>query len=143
MEATILLCDAAEAINGKLYILGGGWSVTGPAPSPSALAVKIDIPWTDTNRKIPVHVELPTADGRLVTIPDSMGNEQVVRLDLDIEVGRPPGVAHGTPLDATVAFGIPPLPLERGGRYQWRLTIDDDTKSHWSASFSVRTEPKQ
>jgi len=74
VEATILLCDAAEAVNGKLYILGGGWSVTRPAPAPSALAVKIDVPWTDAYRKIPLIVELLTEDGPQVRVPDPLGN---------------------------------------------------------------------
>jgi len=141
VEANILLCDAAEAINGKLYILGGGWSVTGPAPTPSALAIKIDVPWTDANRKVPLAVELLTADGLPVSVRDPMGNPQPVMLSLEFEVGRPPGLAHGTPLDATVAFGIPPLPLAPGQRYVWRLSIDGETKPHWQAAFSTREAP--
>jgi len=26
----MMLADAAQAVNGKLYIMGGGWSVMGP-----------------------------------------------------------------------------------------------------------------
>ena len=29
-KVTMMLADAAQAVEGKLYILGGGWSVTGP-----------------------------------------------------------------------------------------------------------------
>ena len=32
MKVTMLLADSAQAIEGKLYILGGGWSITGPDP---------------------------------------------------------------------------------------------------------------
>ena len=39
MKVTILLADAAQAAEGKLYVLGGGWSITGPDPSPMALAI--------------------------------------------------------------------------------------------------------
>jgi hypothetical protein len=141
MEATILLCDAAEAVNGKLYILGGGWSVTGPAPAPSALAIKIDVPWTEANRKIPLVVQLVTADGLPMTVRDPLQNEQAVKLELEIEVGRPPGVVPGAPLDATVAFGIPPLPLPPGQRFQWRVSIDNETKPHWNVAFSTRQAP--
>jgi hypothetical protein len=133
-----MLCDAAEAVNGKLYILGGGWSVTGPAPAPSALAIKVDVPWTEANRKIPVVVELLTADGGVVNLSDALGNPQPVKIGLEIEVGRPPGVPHGTPLDATLAFAVPPLPLDPDGRYEWRLTIDNETKAHWRVAFSTR-----
>ena len=41
----MLLCDAAQVSDGKLYILGGGWSMTGPDPVPSAVALKIDVDW--------------------------------------------------------------------------------------------------
>jgi len=27
IEATMLLCDSAQAVGGKLYILGGGWTM--------------------------------------------------------------------------------------------------------------------
>ena len=50
MKLTMLLADAAEAVGGKLYILGGGWSITGPQPTPSAIAIKIDVPWDQTNK---------------------------------------------------------------------------------------------
>jgi len=43
------LADAAQEVRGKLYILGGGWSVTGPDVPPMALAIKLDVPWSDAN----------------------------------------------------------------------------------------------
>jgi hypothetical protein len=138
VEATILLCDAAEAVNGKLYILGGGWSVTGPRPVPSALAIKLDVPWTEANRKIPVLIELLDADGRPFVVEDPQGSLQPVKVGMEIEVGRPPGLAPGTPLDATLAFGIPALPLTPGQRYAWRLTVDGESKAHWRVAFTTR-----
>ena len=39
-----MLADSAQEVGGKLYILGGGWSVTGPVVPPSAVAIKIDVP---------------------------------------------------------------------------------------------------
>ena len=50
MRVTMLLADAAQEVNGKLYVLGGGWSVTGPDVPPMALAVKLDVPWTEANQ---------------------------------------------------------------------------------------------
>jgi len=41
----MLLCDSAQVADGKLYILGGGWSVTGPQPVPSAVAIKLEVDW--------------------------------------------------------------------------------------------------
>ena len=46
----MMLADAAQVANGKLFILGGGWSVTGPEPSPSAIVLKIAVPWDQANK---------------------------------------------------------------------------------------------
>ena len=51
MKVTIMLADFAQAVNGKLYIMGGGWSLIGPAPCPTAIAIKIEVPWNQTNEK--------------------------------------------------------------------------------------------
>ena len=37
----MILADSAQVADGKLYILGGGWSITGPDPTPSAVAIKM------------------------------------------------------------------------------------------------------
>ncbi len=138
MEATMLLCDSAEAVNGKLYILGAGWSVTGPVPAPSALAIKIDVPWNYANRRFPADLELLTSDGVPVTVPDQLGQPQPVRFHFDFEVGRPPGVAPGSTLDAVLAVSVPPLPLMAGSRFVWRLTINGETRQHWQVAFATR-----
>jgi len=57
----------------------------------------------------------------------------------EFEVGRPPGLKPGTPLDFPVAVNSTPLPLEPG-RYEWRLTIDGATREDWTMPFTVRTE---
>jgi len=39
-DLTVMLCDYAEAVQGKLYIAGGGWSeLRGNGPADLALAV--------------------------------------------------------------------------------------------------------
>ena len=42
MNVTMLLADSAQVADGKLYVLGGGWSLTGPDPTPSAVAIKLE-----------------------------------------------------------------------------------------------------
>lgn len=138
MKVTFLLADSAQAVNGKLYILGGGWSVTGPQPGPSALALKIEVPWNEANRKHEWRATLEDQDGTAVTVPTPAG-DQPVEVGGEFEVGRPPGVIEGTPLDLPIAVNIGPLPLQPGGRYCWRLQIDDETRSDWSVGFTVRS----
>lgn len=136
-KVTMLLADHAEAINGKLYIMGGGWSITGPAPSPSALAIKIEVPWHDTNRRHELKVELLDGDDHPVLVPTPAGNSALV-VTGSFEVGRPPGIIVGSPLDVPFAFNIGPIPLEPERRYIWRLSIDGQSDEHWQVAFSTR-----
>lgn len=137
MRVTLLLADAAQAVGGKLYILGGGWSVTGPDPTPSAIAVKIEVPWDETNRRHRLEFTLLDADGRPVVVPTAEG-ERRVEVGGDFEVGRPPGLRPGTPLDLVLAFNIGPLPLRPDGRYVWRCAIDGASEETWHVGFTTR-----
>lgn len=139
MKVTFLIADAAQAVGGKLYIIGGGWSLTGPAPSPSALAIKIDVPWSEANRKHSWKAFLEDGDGQPVVLPSPAGDSNV-EVGGDFEVGRPPGLLEGTPLDLAIAINIGPMPLAPG-RYRWRLTIDDRVEEDWTAAFTVRSQP--
>jgi hypothetical protein len=139
VKVTLLLADAAQAVNGKLYVLGGGWSLTGPDPSAMALAVKIEVPWDRANLKHRWLLELLDEDGNAVEMPSAAagGAVQPLRIEGEFEAGRPPGLKPGTPLDVALALNFAPLPLAAGGRYVWRLSIggfDDD----WQVAFSTR-----
>ena len=134
MRVTIMLADAAQESGGKLYILGGGWSVTGPEIPPSALAMKIDVPWDQANTRHLWRIELMDADGQPVEVEEA----GAVRLEQEFELGRPPGVKPGTSLDFVLAINIPPLPLEPGTQYAWTLTIDGESADDWRLPFAVR-----
>lgn len=86
----MMLCDHAQVADGKLYISGGGWSFTGPVPSPSAIAIKIDVPWDRTNDQIHLLLRLLGQDGEPVMQDGPIG-PQPIQLEADFEVGRPPG----------------------------------------------------
>jgi hypothetical protein len=45
-----------------------------------------------------------------------------VLAEAELEVGRPPGVAPGSNLDASLALNFPQLPLPPG-RFQWQADI--------------------
>jgi Family of unknown function (DUF6941) len=136
MLVTMLLADAAQAIENKLYILGGGWSVTGPEPSPSALAIALKVPWDAAGERHELRLELVDADGR--PVQTSGPGSPPVALESQFEVGRPPGLRPGTPIDLALALNLGPMALPPGGRYEWRLTIDGHAESHWHAAFSTR-----
>ena len=137
VKVTLLLADSAQAAEGKLYVLGGGWSVIGPDPAPMALAVKIEVPWSETNVKHVVVLELLTSDGEPVTADGPAGPEPI-KVQADFEVGRPPGLKPGTPIDVPLAVNFAPFALSPGQRYQWRLTIDGHQDEDWTVAFTTR-----
>jgi hypothetical protein len=139
VKVTILLADAAQAVEGKLFVLGGGWSITGPEPSPMALAIKIEVPWDQANQQHACRLELLDSDGQPVHVDTGEG-EQPIFIEAGFEVGRPAGVKPGTPIDLPLAINIPPFPLEAGGRYEWRLTIDGEADEDWRVAFSTRPD---
>src|SRR2546422_7711110 len=124
MKLTMLLCDAAQAVNGKLYILGGGWNVTGPEPTPCALALQIDVPWDQANHRHNLRLTLVTADGQPVMVPTPTG-PRPTQIDAGFEVGRPPGHRPGTPLPVVLGINIGPLPLPPDSHFEWRCSIND------------------
>lgn len=143
MRVTLLLADAAEAVNGKLYILGGGWSITGPGPVPFAIAMKIEVPWDQANTRHQLRLELLDGDGQLVELPQEPDAEaKPMVISGSFEVGRPPGLPVGTPLDSVLAVSFNGgLTLSPGSRYEWRLAINDETREDWRLAFSTRSAP--
>jgi uncharacterized protein DUF6941 len=138
----MILADYAVVSDGKLTIVGGGWSQTGPEPSAFGIGLLIQVPWDQANTRHVFSVELLDADGAEVVLQTEEDEEQPVAFGGEFEVGRPPGLKPGTPLDFPVAVNSTPLPLEPG-RYEWRLTIDDESREFWTLPFTVRVEEPQ
>jgi hypothetical protein len=133
----MLLCDSAQVADGKLYILGGGWSLVGPDPMPSAVAMKIDVDWTETGRPHHWELFLVDEDGHPVMIETPAG-PQPMEVRGDFEVPRPENVPEGAPVDVALAVNFGPLPLPPGGRFTWKLTVDGNASPDWTLSFSTR-----
>jgi hypothetical protein len=137
MRVTMMLCDSAQVADGKLFILGAGWSMVGPDPAPSAIAMKIDVDWNEAD---PVHhweLFLVDEDGQ-PALAETIEGTQPIEVRGDFQVARPAGVAEGTPIDVALAVNFGPLPLRPATRYTWRLTIDGLSAENWVLSFSTR-----
>ena len=134
----MLLADYAVLSDGKLTIVGGGWSYTGPEPAPFGIGLLIQVPWDQANTMHTFSVLLVDSDGAEVVLEaDEEDEPQTFAFGGQFEVGRPPGLKPGTPLDFPVAVNWTPLPLEPG-RYEWRLTIDGESREDWTLPFTVR-----
>lgn len=119
MEVTLLLCDAADEANGKLYVMGAGWTTVVPdQPVPMALALLVAVPWDQANQRFNLTAKLMTADGEQVQVEG-----QDVTAGGDLEVGRPAGIKPGTPLNLPLALKFQGVSLPPGG-YRWEVHID-------------------
>lgn len=120
LRAIVMLCDAAQQIGGKLYILGGGWShVLRTGPLNMAVAVQILVPWNETNRRFRFDVLLLTADGQPAPA------EEPSRASGVFEVGRPPGITQGSDLPASLVVSATGVNLPTGG-YRWELHVEGE-----------------
>ena len=133
----MMLCDSAQVADGKLYVLGGGWSMTGPDPVPSAIALKIDVGWHEADDAHHWELYLEDADGGPVLVPTPDG-EHPVEVRGEFTVGRPTDVPEGSPVDVALAVNLGPLPLAPGTRYTWRMAIDGDSHPDWVLAFTTR-----
>lgn len=124
MEVTMMLCDHAVVAEGKLYIHGGGWdqiSARGPSTS---VALLVQVPWDEMNRKQIISLRLVDEDGAFVT--QQATGDAPVGIDAELEVGRSTGLRPGSSAGIPLAFTFPPLTLDPDRGYQWRVECDGE-----------------
>jgi len=136
MRVTMMLADAAQVADSKLFVLGGGINVVPSSPAPLAIAAVIDVPWDQTDRMHDWKLELLDADGMPV-----MMNDLPVVVAGQFQVSRGQSAQPGVPLPMPLAVNFSGLALPAGLRFAWRLVIDDDTEPDWQVFFGVAEAP--
>jgi hypothetical protein len=139
MKATLMLADAAQVAEGKLHVLGAGWTFTGPQPTPFAVAGIIEVPWHLANQQHSFRFDLIDQQGNPVHVETPEG-EQPLHFEGHFEVGRMPGLQAGTGILFPFAINSGPIPLDPGGHYEWRLLINGEAHEDWRLAFSTRPE---
>ncbi len=120
----MLMADGAQAVGGKLYVLGGAWThlwiseFPGRPSPPVAVAVGLRIPYNQTNRRFRLALEVVDADGNRIDEPATG----------EIEVGRPPGLRPGAS-QRFVMTALVNSEFPEAGRYLVRALIDEEEKS--------------
>jgi hypothetical protein len=139
IEVQVLLCDAAQELGGKLYILGGGWQQIFDLGQPlnMALAIRLMLPWHAANKRMKLQIGLVTDEGEPVLTPPPL-DQQPIRIEGDMEVGRPPGIKHGSALALTLAVPAYGMQLSRGA-YRWEVVVDGELLK--SVPFDVVAPP--
>ncbi len=129
----LILANHVEAINGMLYISGGGWTdlhrqlLPDGRPPPSHLGVgaSVAVPWNETNTPHKLVVQIEDDDGTVI-----------LRAEVALNVGRPPQLSPGTAQHIIIAMPAD-IMFPHSGGYRVVADLDDggDVKL-WS--FTVR-----
>lgn len=122
--STFLLADHAEAVNGKLYVVGGAWNRIAATQFPAthnhlSVAAVIHVPWEATNHPHSIELRLVDCDGAPV-IPEPLQGK--------FEAGRPPGTRAGDEQLVVLVFNFDGLVFERPGSFEFHLLVDGDEK---------------
>ena len=128
INVTLMLCDYAQVVEGKLYIVGGGWSVANRLTGHIAAIFQLPYEWAQ--RRMRTVFALQQADGEPV-----LGASSII---LEWEVAPQLAEQRGAQLDAPVAIPLPPIDLPNG-RYRWVVTVDGE-QNEWKLPFLITSQ---
>jgi hypothetical protein len=130
----LILADAVEALNGKLYMMGGGWDQILvqqiDAPVSLQIACGVNVPYNDTDDEHTLSVTIADPDGKPIG----------PTLNLTFKTGRSPNLARGAathiPFAIKAGFVFP-----KYDEYVVVATIDARDEDVKRLSFYVRPAP--
>lgn len=112
----LMLADGAEAVNGKIYILGGGVERHLTQGFPTLLradiAVGILVDWSETNQRQALLIRVADEDSK-----------PVATIEAEFEAGRPPGAKPGQDFRTLMAIKGP-IPIPHSGGYKVQLELN-------------------
>ncbi|MSO41039.1 MAG: hypothetical protein EXQ70_03955 [Solirubrobacterales bacterium] len=117
--AFLVLNDHSESLNGKIYLMGGGWNMLRLPSLPYewsfGIALGLDVPWGETNMKheLTLHTEDP--DGGI--LGDQLG--------MDLETGRPAGSIEGQDQRVVLSLGTR-LTFSQAGPHAVLVRVADE-----------------
>jgi hypothetical protein len=118
----LMLADRAEAVNGKLYMVGGGFDRVGAPNFPTNanfdIAIGAMVDYHETNEPHTFELRLEDVDNNVVLGP--IGGQ--------VEVGRPPGMKAGQSQRVMIVFRGP-FPISAPGEYAWVAVLDGHRES--------------
>jgi hypothetical protein len=128
---TLMLANHAEAVNGLLYVSGGGWTDLWLGERPEGqtppgyhvgVAISVLIGWNETNRRHHLVLRLEGEDG-----------PEVARIEADITAGRAPHARPGSDGRAVLAMNAE-VPFPAPGGYRMVAELGDQVVTR---SFTV------
>jgi len=100
VDATMMLCDSAQSVGGKLYVLGGGWDqLLTRTPVAMGLAVRMEIADELAGKPLPILARMVTIAGEPVREEGS-----AISFEGEMELARHPGADPEAPLSTVFAL---------------------------------------
>lgn len=141
----LTVANHAEAINGLLYLSGAGWTdLRRPMPPEGGQApvnhigigIAILVGWNETNQRHRLDLRLENADGR-----------DLVAMQADVEVGRPPGLPPGSDLRTVMGINVE-IQFPSAGIYRVIAAVPESRRSvsfrvHDIAGGVIPGQPRQ
>lgn len=130
----LILADAAEALNGKLYLMGGGWDSIFVRDISQRVAMGIAcgilIPYGETDEEHTLTLAIEDQDGVQVASP----------LTVKFKTGRPPTLERGAPMHLPFAIKAEYV-LPGYNTFIVKATVDNRAESSRSTSFTAKPVP--
>jgi hypothetical protein len=122
---TLILANHAEAINGLLYMSGGGWTDHWRPPVPTGglpishlgVAVTVIVPWNEIDMAHHVYVAIEDDDG-----------QTMLQMVSGVQIGRPPDLPPGSDQRAVLAM-LMNLVFPHPGGYRLLGRLGNQTKT--------------
>ncbi len=115
----LILADGAKVAEGKLYMLGGGWTKITPPILPSKhlthLAIGIKAAWDETDERHIFVLRLEAPSGQVREIAGG-----------EFQMGRPADVPEGSEQTLLLAMPLIMQLGEQPGRYVVTLSVDGE-----------------
>lgn len=116
---SLLLADSVQAVEGKLYMLGGAWNMLNVTEFPTThlvgIGFAIDVGWNETNQRHHAVIFVEDADGNRLPEP---------RIEVEFEAGRPAG--HPAGADLRLVFAVNgPIAIAAPGSYSVVIQVGD------------------
>lgn len=149
MEVDAILCNHAEAAEGRLFLNGGGINIAWVMPQPPhminvSVAGIIQVPWTATNQNHRLVVKMLDADSHVVVpwLPPGAPDVPPVEVAMDINLGRPPILPVGDPQTHPFTVGIQ-VPLAELGLYTFLVELDGTEMTRLPLRVMPQPQPPQ
>lgn len=144
IEGFLVLADSAttDRASGKIHMLGAGWSLTGPAVPPSAIAGFLRIPWGEASEQVRFRLHLIDEEGEPVKIPQGDGGDLPIGFEGTLALNDAQAdheEAKWVPMNLSFSVSLPPLPLTTGHPYEWIFEVEGSRVA--SVRFVVRPGP--